>query len=147
MTLKQEACFMLSTQFMFFFFFFWWYEKVLLNIVSERIKLVYGINTTRLAFRTSKTTIYRPHTPELKSMSKFQLLFHWRNFEKYMIFYTLPWNRWNRTTCIIPFAKAELVQKCLEAAPTLKYGPLKSSITVLRVSIIKIFQCYASKHL
>ena len=147
MTLKQEACFMLSTELMFFFFFFWWYEKVLLNIVSERIKLVYGINTTRLAFRTSKTTIYRPHTPELKSMSKFQLLFHWRNFEKYMIFYTLPWSRWNRTTCVIPFAIAELVQKCLEAAPTLKYGPLKSSITVLSVWIIKIFQCYASKHL
>ena len=147
MTLKQEACFMLSTQLMFFFFFFWWYEKVLLNIVSERIKLVYGINTTRLAFRTSKTTIYRPHTPELKSMSKFQLLFHWRNFEKYMIFYTVPWSRWNRPMCVKPFAIAELVQKCLEAAPTLKYGPLKSSITVLRVSIIKIFQCYASKHL
>ena len=57
-------------------------EKGLLNFVSERIKLVYRINNTRLAFQTSKTTIYRPHTPELKSISKFQLLFHWRNFEK-----------------------------------------------------------------
>ena len=140
MTLKQQACFMLFTQFMFFFF-FCWYEKVLLNFVSERIKLVFRINTTRLAFQTSKTTIYRPHTPELKSMSKFQLLFHWRNFEKYMIFYTLPWSRWNRTTCVIPFAIAELVHKCHEAAPTLKYGPLKSSITVLSVWIIKILQC------
>ena len=128
-------------------------EKGLLNFVSERIKLVYRINNTRLAFQTSKTTIYRPHTPELKSISKFQLLFHWRNFEKYMIFYTLPWSRWNRThklwnMCIVrPFTIAALGQKCLEAAPTLKYGPLNSSITVLSASIIKIFQYYASKHL
>ena len=133
-------------------FFFCWYEKVLLNFVSERIKLVYRINNTSHAFQTYKTTIYRPHTPELKSISKFQLLFHWRNFEKYMIFYTLPWSRWNRThtlwnTCVVPFALAELGQKCLEAAPTLKYGPLNSSITVLSVWIIKIFQYYASKHL
>ena len=39
--------------------------------------------------------------------------------------------------CIVQFAIAELGQKCLEAAPTLKYGP----------SHIMIFQCYASKHL
>ena len=86
--------------------FFCWHEKGLLNFVSERIKLVYRINNTRLAFQTSKTTIYRPHTPELKSISKFQLLFHWRNFEKYMVFYTLPWSRWNRIhtlwhTCVV----------------------------------------------
>ena len=68
------------------FFFCCWYGKGLLNFVSERIKLVYRVNNTLLAFRTSKTIIYRPHTPELKSISKFQLLFHWRNFEKYMIF-------------------------------------------------------------
>ena len=69
-----------------FFFFCCWYGKGLLNFVRERIKLVYRVNNTLLAFRTSKTIIYRPHTPELKSISKFQLLFHWRNFEKYMIF-------------------------------------------------------------
>ena len=57
-------------------------EKGLLNFVSERIKLVYRINNTRLAFQTSKTTIYRPQTSELKSISKFKLLFHWKNFEK-----------------------------------------------------------------
>ena len=51
-------------------------------------ELAYRINNTRFAFQTSKTTIYRPHTPELMSLSKFQLLFHWKNFEKYMIFYT-----------------------------------------------------------
>ena len=129
-----------------------WYEKGLLNFVTERKKLVYRINNTRLAFQTSKTTIYRPHTPELKFISKFQLLFHWRNFEIYMIFYTLPWSRWNRThtlwnTCVVPFALAELGQKCLELAPTLKYGLLNSSVTVFSIWIIKIFQCYASKHL
>ena len=56
------------------------------------------------------------------------LLFHWTNFEKYMIFYTLPWSRWNRThklsnTYVVPFAIVELGQKCLEAAPTVKDGP------------------------
>ena len=48
MTLKQQACFMII---------FCWYEKGLLNFVSKRIKLVYRINTTHLAFQTSKTTI------------------------------------------------------------------------------------------
>ena len=50
-------------------------------------------------------------------------------------------------TCAVPFAIAELGPKCLEAAPTLKYGPLNSCITVLSVWVIKIFQCWASKHL
>ena len=43
---------------------------------------VYRFNNTRLAFQTSKTTICRPQTSELKSISKFQLLFHSKNFEK-----------------------------------------------------------------
>ena len=42
---------------------------------------------------------------------------------------------------------AELGQKCFEVAPTLKYEPLNNCITVLSVWIMKIFQCYASKHL
>ena len=48
------------------------YEKGLLNFVSERLRLVYRINNTRLiALQTSKTrTIYRLHAPELKSISK-----------------------------------------------------------------------------
>ena len=87
------------------------YEKGLLNFVSERIKLVYSIENIRLTFQTSKTKINRPQTSELKSIFKFQLLFHWKNFEKYMVFYTLPWSRWNRThklwnTCVVPFAIA-----------------------------------------
>ena len=65
-------------------------RKRSVELQSERIKLVYRIDNTRLAFQTSKTTIYRPHTPELTFISKFQLLFHWRNFEKYVIFYILP---------------------------------------------------------
>ena len=48
MTLKQQACFMII---------FCWYKKGLLNFVSKRIKFVYWINTTYLAFQTSKTTI------------------------------------------------------------------------------------------
>ena len=148
MTLKQQASFTLFTQFMFFFLI----RKRFVELCNREKKLVYWINNTRLAFQTSKTTIYRPHTPELKFISKFQLLFHWRNFEIYMIFYTLPWSRWNRThtlwnRCVVPFWLAELGQKCLEVAPTLKYGPSNSSITVRNVSIIKMFQYYASKHL
>ena len=81
------------------------------------------MNNTRLAFQTSKTTIYRLHTPELKSISKSQLLFHWRNFEKYMVFHTLPWSRWNRIhtlwhTCVVPFALAELGQKSWSSSHT-----------------------------
>ena len=99
-------------------------RKRSVDFVSERIKLVHGIKNTRLAFQTSKTTI----KVKLKSISKFQLLFHCRNFEKYMIFYTLPWSRWNRThklwnMCVVPFTIAELSQKCLEAAPTLNMNP------------------------
>ena len=95
-------------------FFFCRYEKGLLNFVSKRIKLVYRINNTHLAFQTSKTTIYRPQTSQLKSISTFQLLFYWKIFEKYvLIFYTLPWSRWNRThklwnKCVVPFSIAEL---------------------------------------
>ena len=75
--------------------FFCRYEKGLLtavlNFVNEKVKLVYRINT-RLAFQTSKQqfTINRPQTSELKFISKFQLLFLWKNFDKYMIFYTVP---------------------------------------------------------
>ena len=64
---------------------------------NQEKKACFWISNTRLAFQTSKTLIYRPLTPELTSISKFQLLFHWRNVEKYMIFYTVPWSRWNRT--------------------------------------------------
>ena len=41
----------------------------MLNFVTDRKKLVYRINNTCLVFQTSKTTIYRPYTPELKSIS------------------------------------------------------------------------------
>ena len=74
------------------FFFSGQYEKGLFqNFIRGRIKLVHWINNTRLAFLTSITTTHKPQTSALKSISKFQLLFHWKNyFEKYMIFYALP---------------------------------------------------------
>ena len=65
-------------------------RKRSVELVSERVKLVYSIKNTRLAFQTYKTKSNRPQTSELKSIPKFQLLFHWKNFEKYMIFYTMP---------------------------------------------------------
>ena len=50
-----------------------------------------------------------------------------------MIFYTLTAGEAGETElinmCVSPFAIAEFVQKCLEAASTLKYDPLKSCIT------------------
>ena len=106
-------------------FFFGWHEKGLLSFVIERVNLVYRINNTRLAFQTSITTIYRLQTSNLKSISKFQLLFHWKNFEKYMIFYALPWSRWNRTqkwwnTCVVPFAITELGQMSWSSTYTKK---------------------------
>ena len=86
-----------------FMFFFDRNEKSLLNFVSERIKLVYRINNTRYnfqknqaSFQTSKTTIYRPHTFELKSISKYQLFFIGRALKIYDLD-TLPWSRWNRS--------------------------------------------------
>ena len=133
-------------------FFFGWHEKGLLNFVSERVKLVYRINNTRLAFQTSITTIYRLQTSNLKSISKFQLLFHWNNFEKYMIFYALPWSWWTRThkwwnMCVVPFAITKLGQMSWSSTHTKKCGPVNRCITVLSIWIMKIFQCYASKHL
>ena len=80
-----------------FFVLFFLVRKRSVELCYREKKASFWINNTRLAFQTCKTTIYRPHTPELKSISKFQLLFHWRNVEKYMIFYTVPWSRWNRT--------------------------------------------------
>ena len=77
----------------FFFCLFCQNEKGLLNFVSERIKLVYRINNTRynfqknkLPFKHLKPTIYRPHTFDLKSISKYQSLFHWNSFENIWFF-------------------------------------------------------------
>ena len=131
-------------------FFFGRHEKGLLNFVIEGVKVVYRINNTRLAFQTSITTIYRLQTSNLKSISKFQLLFHWKNFEKYMIFYALPWSRWNRTqkwwnTCVVPFAITELGQTSWSSTYTKKCGRVNRCITVLSIWIMKIFQCYVSK--
>ena len=132
-------------------FFFGRHEKGLLNFVIERVKVVYRINNTRLAFQTSITTIiYRLQTSNLKSISKFQLLLHWKNFEKYMIFYALPWSRWNRTqkwwnTCVVPFAITKLGQMSWSSTYTKKCGPVNRCITVLSIWIMKIFQCYVSK--
>ena len=45
------------------------------------------------------------------------------------------------------FVITKLGHKCLEPAATLKYEPLNSCITVLSIWIMKIFKCYAPKHL
>ena len=55
----------------------------------DGIKLVYRINNTRYSFQKNKlhfklkTTIYRPHTFELKSISKYQLFFFGRALKIY----------------------------------------------------------------
>ena len=101
-------------------------EKGLLNFVSER---------------TSKTTIYRLHTFELKAISKVQLLFHWKSFENLwsFILYLEAGETEHINMCIVPFTIAKFSQKCLEAASTIKYEPLNSCITVHGIWIMKIF--------
>ena len=92
-------------------------------------------------FQTSKTTIYRPYTFELMSISKYQLLFHWKSFENIwsFILYLEEGETQLINACVVLFAIAEFSQKCLEAASTLKYEPLNSCITVHSVWIMKIF--------
>ena len=113
--------------------FFCWNEEGLLNFVSERIKLFYRINLLGTAFKQKNKLpfkllkpqfIGRTHVlPNLSPYLNISYCFINITLKKYMIFYTLPWSRWNRThklwnTCVVPFAIAELGQKCLEAAPT-----------------------------
>ena len=136
------------------FFFLAGTKKVCWTFVSKWLKLVERINLLGTAFKkisclsqTSKTIIFWPYTPELKSISKFRILSHWKNFEKYMIFYTLPRSRGNRThklwnTSLVLFEIAKLGQTWLVAPPILKYEPLNSCITIRIVWIMKIFQCY-----
>ena len=75
----QEGCIMLFT----YFFFFCRNKKGLLNFVSERIvflKLVYRINNTWYSFKKNKLP-FKLHIFKLKSISKYQLLLHWKSFE------------------------------------------------------------------
>ena len=75
------------------------------------------------------------------SISKYQLLFHWKSFENIwsFILYLEEGEIQLINACVVPFAIAEFSQKCLEAASTLKYEPLNSCITVHSVWIMKIF--------
>ena len=54
--------------------FFLLVRKRSVELCKRENKLFYRINNTPLAFQTSKTTIHRPHTPELKSMVNLILL-------------------------------------------------------------------------
>ena len=58
-----------------------------------------------------------------------------------MIFYTLPWSRWNRTDKYVrcTVRDSRIRSEMLEAASTLKYEPLNCFITVHSVWIMKIF--------
>ena len=96
----------------------------------------YNFQEKKGAFQTYKTTIYRPHTFELKSISKYQLLFHCESLENIwsFILYLEAGETELITTCVVPFVIAEFGQKCLEAASTLKYEPLNSCIIVQSVS-------------
>ena len=86
-------------------------------------------------------TIYRPHTFELNSIAKYQLLFLWKSFENIwpFILYLDSGETELINGCVVPFAIDKFSQKCLEAASTLKYEPLNSCITVHSVWIMKIF--------
>ena len=67
-------------------------------------------------------------------------MLHWKSFENIWSFILYPVVAGETElilTCVVPIA--ELGQKCLEAASTLKYEPLNSCITVHSVWIMKIF--------
>ena len=73
----------------------------------------------KAAFQTSKPTIYKPHTFELKSISKYQLLFHSKSFENIwsLILYLEEGETQLINRCVsVPFAIAEFGQKCFESA-------------------------------
>ena len=69
-------------------------------------------------------------------------MFHWKSFENIWSFILYPVEAGEtelRNTCVVPFTIAELGQKCVEAASTLKYEPLNSCITLQSVWIMTIF--------
>ena len=69
-------------------------------------------------------------------------MFHWKSFENIWscILYPVEAGETElRNKCVVPFTIAELGQKCLEAASTLKYEPLNSCMTVHSVWIMTIF--------
>ena len=92
-------------------------------------------------------------TPELKSISNWITIIVlleklWKLYD--LLYSTLKQLKQSSYITFVKYraiAIAELGQKCFEVAPTLKYEPLNNCITVLSVWIMKIFQCYASKHL
>ena len=116
-TLKQQACIMFRTH-LIHVFFFWpvWKRSAFQNFVSERIKLVYRINNTRLAFLTSITTIYRPQTKLLNkgmaapassiSSQKQQISIFFRN-----------WSAIWTWTCLKIFLSLKLISKETLFAP------------------------------
>ena len=95
MTLKQQACIMLFTSFMFFC----WNEEVLLSFVSERIKLFYRINLLGTAFKQKNKLPFkllkpqfvgRTHVlPNLSPYLNISYCFIKRTLKKDIIFYTL----------------------------------------------------------
>ena len=88
-------------------------------------RLVYRINNTRYslkkkaAFQTCKTTFYRPHTLKFKTISKYQLLLHWKSFENIwsFILYLEAGETQLIITCVVPFAIAESVTNVLKQHP------------------------------
>ena len=92
-------------------------EKGLLNFVSERIKLVYRINNTRYNFQKNKLPFKRLKPQfiarilsRFKSISKYQLLFHWKSFENRwsFIFYLQAGETELINTCVVPFCRSEM---------------------------------------
>ena len=115
----------------------------------DGIKLVYRINNTRYSFQKNKLhfKLLKPQFigPILSNKSPYLNInyFSLEELGKSMILIlyleageTEVINTWPR---VVPFAIAELGQRCLQAASTLKYEPLNSCITVHSFWIMKIF--------
>ena len=88
-----------------FFFFFACNKKGLLNFESERTKLVCQVNSTRCSFQKDKTPLKLLKPQFIGRIISIQIYGPYLHINfvsleelwKYMIFYTLPWSRWNRT--------------------------------------------------
>ena len=128
----QEGCIMLFTYYSFFF------------VLPERKRSVELCKRENDIFKAKISCLFKllkPHfigriLSNLKSISKYQLLLHWKSFENIwsFILYSVEAGETELiNTCVVP--TAELGQKCLEAASTLKYEPLNS------LSLIHIWRC------
>ena len=89
-------------------------------------KACFRINNTQYSFQKNKLPfkLLKPHL-ELKSISKYQLLLHWKSFENIwsFILYLEAGETQLINTCVVPFAIVESVTNVLKQHPHLNMNP------------------------